>query len=386
MSAEEVVHTCAGIDCGKPAKMQCPTCLKLNAVPTYFCDQECFKKNWAKHVLVHKDYQNEANFVPPKFKYTGPLRPHYVTPQVTVPSTIQQPEYAKTGQPILEDRSRASHTAPICTPEEIEGIRKACLLGRKALDLAGHMIKPGVIADHIDKAVHNFIVANNAYPSPLNYRGFPKSCCISVNEVICHGIPDMRPLEDGDIVNVDISVFLNGYHADLNETYCVGNVDADSKRLIKAAHDSLQEAIKLVRPGTLFRDFGDAITRVCRKEGFQVGRAYCGHGVGKFFHCAPNIPHYANNKAVGSCKPGMVFTIEPMVNAGAWQDRLWPDDWTSVTEDGKRSAQFEHTLLVTEDGCEVLTARLKDSPKFWWEIEGEAAAATKEASKETTKA
>lgn len=189
----------------------------------------------------------------------------------------------------------------------------------------------------------------------------------SVNEIICHGIPDCRVLEEGDIVNVDISVFKNGFHGDLNETFCVGQVDQKSKDLIKSTYDALHAAIAQVRPGTFFRDFGDVITKVTGKAGLSVVRSYCGHGIGSVFHTSPSIPHYARNKAVGQCKPGMVFSIEPMVNMGTWKDVTWPDDWTSATADGKRSAQFEHTLLVTEKGVEILTARTKDSPPLWWE-------------------
>jgi methionyl aminopeptidase len=198
----------------------------------------------------------------------------------------------------------------------------------------------------------------------------------SVNEVICHGIPDTRLLEDGDIVNVDVSVYKGGFHGDLNETFCVGNVDQKSKDLIKTTHDALMRAVDAVKPGSLFRDFGEIITKTTGPAGFSVVRSYCGHGIDSVFHTIPNIPHYARNKAVGTCKPGMVFSIEPMINMGTWKDVTWPDDWTSVTTDGKRSAQFEHTLLVTEKGVEVLTARTKDSPPLWWEAEAASATAT----------
>jgi methionyl aminopeptidase len=166
----------------------------------------------------------------------------------------------------------------------------------------------------------------------------------------------MRPLEDGDIVNIDISVFHNGYHGDLNETFCVGTVDKRYKDLIKATHDALMAAIAHVKSGTLCRDFGKIISKPLNQKGFSVVRSYCGHGIGEMFHCAPNIPHYARNKATGILKPGMVFTIEPMVNMGSWHDKTWPDDWTSVTVDGKRSAQFEHQVVVTENGYKHTSA------------------------------
>jgi len=185
--------------------------------------------------------------------------------------------------------------------------------------------------------------------------------------VICHGIPDARPLEEGDIVNIDISVFYKGYHGDLNETFCVGKVDDASKSLIKTTYEALMNAIAEVRSGALVRDFGTIISKTVNTKGFQVVKSYCGHGIGKLFHGSPNVPHYARNKAVGVLRPGMVLTIEPMINAGTWKDATWPENWTSVTIDGKRSAQFEHTILVTEAGYEILTARNSNSPPFFWE-------------------
>lgn len=183
-----------------------------------------------------------------------------------------------------------------------------------------------------------------------------------MNEVICHGIPDKRPLADGDIVNIDVTIYRDGFHADLNETYGVGTVSGRAKALLQCTYECIQKAIGIVRPGTAYREIGQVIEAHAKQCGFSVVRAYCGHGVGRLFHCAPSVPHYARNKAVGVMRPGHVFTIEPMINDGAWQDETWPDSWTSVTIDGKWSAQFEHTLLVTETGVEVLTARLASSP------------------------
>jgi methionyl aminopeptidase len=219
----------------------------------------------------------------------------------------------------------------------------------------------------------------------LNYSRFPKSFCTSVNEVICHGIPDQRVLIDGDIINLDVSVYHGGYHADLNETYYVGDkakADPDSVRVVEAARECLEEAAKIIKPGTPIRDFGNVIEKHATSRNCSVIRTYCGHGVNTHFHAPPNIPHYAKNKAVGVCKPGMTFTIEPMIALGSYDDVTWPDQWTSTTADGKRTAQFgklyakscafcfwsetngflEHTFLVTETGVEVLTARLPDSP------------------------
>ncbi|KAK3288917.1 Microtubule-associated protein 1A, partial [Cymbomonas tetramitiformis] len=224
---------------------------------------------------------------------------------------------------------------------------------------------PGITTDEIDKVVHDTIVAGGGYPSPLNYHSFPKSVCTSVNEVICHGIPDARILEDGDVVNVDVTACLDGWHGDLNETFCVGNVSDENKHLVKTAYECLFKAIEMVKPGTRYRDVGDAISRHASNNKLSVVKTYCGHGIGDLFHCAPNVPHYARNKAVGVMKVGQTFTIEPMINQGSWKDMTWPDGWTAVTEDGKHSAQFEHTMVVTETGVELLTARLPTSPDMF---------------------
>jgi methionyl aminopeptidase len=186
-----------------------------------------------------------------------------------------------------------------------------------------------------------------------------------VNEVICHGIPDQRILEDGDILNLDVTLYHNGYHGDLNETYYVGDkalADPDTVRVVEATRQCLDKAIANVKPGMLFREPGDIIEKHAKTQNCSVIKTYCGHGINQVFHSAPNIPHYAKNKAVGKARPGMTFTIEPMISLGSYRDKTWPDDWTSVTSDGSRTAQFEHTLLVTEDGVEILTARLADSP------------------------
>jgi methionyl aminopeptidase len=183
-----------------------------------------------------------------------------------------------------------------------------------------------------------------------------------VNEVICHGIPDKRPLENGDILNIDLSIYLNGYHSDLNETYLVGEVEESSRHLVSCAYNGLLKAIEICKPGTLYKQIGNVIAEYIESNGLSVVKTYCGHGVGKLFHTTPNIPHYKNNKAVGVMKPGHIFTIEPMINQGSWKDVTWLDNWTAATSDGKRSAQFEHTILITETGCEILTARKESSP------------------------
>lgn len=234
-------------------------------------------------------------------------------------------------------------------------------VGREVLDVASRAVAVGVTCDEIDRIVHEETIRRDAYPSPLNYYEFPKSVCTSVNEVICHGIPDFTELRDGDIVNIDISVYFRGFHGDLNETLLVGAVDADTKRLVRCAYESLAGAVDMVRPGTLYRDLGARITAVTEAAGCSVVTTYCGHGIGQLFHTNPNVPHYAKNKAKGAMEVGHVFTIEPMVNLGVSADVLWPDNWTAVTKDGSRSAQFEHTMVVTATGCELLTGRVGEA-------------------------
>jgi len=250
---------------------------------------------------------------------------------------------------------KRSTTIEVKTRDEIEAMRVVCKLSREVLDIAGRAIKVGITTDEIDRVVHEAAIERECYPSPLNYFNFPKSCCTSVNEVICHGIPDSYELQNGDIVNVDISMFHNGFHGDVNDTYLVGDVDEISKKLVTTTYECLHKAIEIVKPGTMYREVGEIISKHANKNGFSVVRSYCGHGIGRLFHCAPSIPHYAKNKTVGVMKPGHIFSIEPMINQGDWRDATWPDKWTAVTVDGKRSAQFEHTLLVTETGCDILT-------------------------------
>lgn len=358
---------CAGADCGKDAaKLKCPTCLRYK-IDSYFCDQACFKRNWTHHKAIHPRSDDDSTFDPfPESTYTGKLRAAYpLSPRRAVRDDIQLPDYAKDGQPRSEQKLGRSTVIRACTPEEVEKMREVCRLGREIIDLAGAAIKPGVTTEELDRIIHEACMERGGYPSPLNYYNFPKSCCTSVNEVICHGIPDKRPLEDGDIVNIDVSFYKGGVHADLNETYYVGDkakANPDTVRLVEGTREALEACIEHIKPGALFRSFGDIIEKVAKKNNLSVVRSFVGHGVNDLFHGPPNIPHYAKNKAIGTCKPGVTFTIEPMLCLGSYRDKLWPDNWTAVTVDGKWSAQFEHTFLVTEDGVEVLTARKPDSP------------------------
>jgi len=252
------------------------------------------------------------------------------------------------------------------TPEQIAGMREACRIAREVLDVAGKAVRPGVSTDEIDAIVHEESLKRGAYPSPLNYQSFPKSVCTSVNEVICHGIPDATILKEGDIVNVDVTCYVGGYHGDLSETFAVGEVDAEAKRLVKVTYDSWQAAIAICKPGVPYKQIGAAIEEVVAPSGFTIVRGFVGHGIGSAFHMPPNVVHHRNDDRNGEMAPGHTFTIEPMINEGAPSYKEWPDKWTIVTSDGKRSAQFEHTLLITEDGVEVLTPRTVNSQPMWW--------------------
>lgn len=363
---------CETPGCSAPAKLQCPTCIKLGIQGSYFCSQDCFKGSWKSHKVLHKLAQgfttNEREeYDPwPNYRFTGRLRPYPQGSPRIVPPNIGRPDYAdhSEGIPLSEQAVRSSAHIRCLTDEEVEGMRLACKLGREVLDEAAAVVCVGVTTDEIDRVVHEACVERECYPSPLNYYTFPRSCCTSINEVICHGIPDLRPLADGDICNIDVTVYHRGFHGDLNETFLVGNVSPEAKKLVKVTSECLTRAINIVRPGEKYREVGNVIQKHAQMHGFSVVRSYCGHGIHRLFHTAPSIPHYAKNKAVGVMKAGHCFTIEPMISQGSWRDEMWPDKWTAVTVDGMLSAQFEHTLLVTDNGCEVLTKRWEHNGQF----------------------
>lgn len=359
---------CSSNVCGKEtdSTLKCPICLKEGR-ESVFCNQTCFRSCWSHHKFIHSQPDGNNPYNPfPNFNYTGDLRPNYpLSPRRTIPKHIKQPDYAKDGKPYSELKNDRLGKIPIMSDKDIEKIRKVSRFGREVLDAVGRSVRPGITTDELDAIVHKETIKRNCYPSTLNYYNYPKSFCSSINEVICHGIPDQTKLRDGDIINLDISLYYLGLHTDLNETFYVGDkakCDADIVRLVETTRESLDLAIKHIKPGVPFREYGNIIEAHATKNNCSVVRTYCGHGTNQLFHSQPNIPHYAKNKAIGIAKPGMVFTIEPMLCLGTYKDVTWPDNWTSVTEDGKYSAQFEHMMLVTEDGCEVLTARLEDSP------------------------
>ena len=275
--------------------------------------------------------------------------PGRVSPLRPVPAGIARPDYAASGRPVTVDEPMVK------SPEIIERMRVAGHLAAEVLRVTGDAVKPGITTDELDAICHQATLALGAYPSPLNYHGYPKSICTSVNEVICHGIPDSRPLADGDIVNLDVTVYVDGVHGDTNATFGVGNVDLESQRLMAVTKESLDLGIDAVRPGRPISDIGRAIQRHAEGAGLGVVRNYCGHGIGAVFHSRPQIPHYYEPSAVTVMEPGMTFTIEPMITVGTWRHIAWDDGWTAVTADSRRTAQFEHTVLVTASGVDVLT-------------------------------
>ncbi len=279
----------------------------------------------------------------------GRVLPGVVSPMRPVPASIVRPPYADTGISTRRPEDRVK------SPEIIERMRHAGVVAAEILRLAGEMVRPGITTEEIDIAVHEWTIERGAYPSPLNYNGYPKSVCTSVNEVICHGIPDSRVLQDGDIVNIDVTAYIGGVHGDTNATFFAGDVDPTSRHLVAVTEECLWHGIEAVRPGRPLSDIGRAIEAHAKKHKYGVVRAFIGHGIGEQFHTDIQVLHYYDARATMVMRPGMTFTIEPMITLGTWQHKMWDDDWTAVTADGKRTAQFEHTLLVTDDGVDVLT-------------------------------
>jgi len=238
-------------------------------------------------------------------------------------------------------------------------MREACTLARRVLTEAGKLAKVGITTNEIDDLVTHLAFDAGAYPSPLNYRNFPKSVCTSVNNCVCHGIPDSRQLEDGDIINIDITVFLNGHHGDCSETFLVGEVDKAGQELVKVAREALYVGIEQCGPDRLFNGIGAAIQSYVHQQGFRVIPAFTGHGIGTFFHGPPDI-YPCRNSYPGRMKPGMTFTVEPAVSEGSPEVAILSDKWTAVSPDDSRSAQFEHTVLVTEEGVQILTKPAKE--------------------------
>ena len=280
----------------------------------------------------------------------GNLTAGTVSPELPVPKHIERPEYVGKKEPA------ANTASEVKSPEVIERIRIASKIAGQALQEVGRACQPGITTDQLDRLGHEFLMDHNAYPSTLGYRGFPKSLCSSLNEVICHGIPDTTVLQDGDIINIDITAYIGGVHGDNNATFLVGDVDEESRLLVERTENSLKRAIKAVMPGREINVIGRSIETYAKRFGYGVVRDFTGHGVGEAFHSGLIIPHYDAAPGYNTLiEPGMVFTIEPMLTLGTIEWDMWEDDWTVTTKDKKRTAQFEHTLLVTDDGAEILT-------------------------------
>jgi methionyl aminopeptidase len=273
--------------------------------------------------------------------------PGTVSPRRPVPAHVPPTDYAESGTP--------GPGRPGDPATRMARLRRACKAAAEVLQQSAAALAPGVTTDFIDGVCHAAYIQRGGFPSTLNYHGFPKSLCTSVNEVILHGIPDSRALEEGDIVNLDVTIYLDGMHGDCSATFAVGKTDPDSERLMRVTRESMMVGIEAVRPGARVYDIGRAIQAYADRHGYGVVREYCGHGIGAVFHQDPTIPHYFDKKFDTVLEEGMVFTVEPMLTAGSPRIRSWDDDWTVVTADGKRAAQFEHTVLVTRDGVDILT-------------------------------
>ena len=277
------------------------------------------------------------------------LVPGELSPTRSVPGAIRRPEYVGKDMPAPYTGSEVQDDATV------ELMRTAGRIAAGAREEAAKHIAPGVTTDELDRIAHEYLCDHGAYPSCLGYRRFPKSICTSVNEVICHGIPDSTVVRDGDIVNLDVTAFIGGVHGDTNATYLCGDVDEESRLLVERTRESLNRAIKAVRPGRQLNIIGRVIESYAKRFGYGVVRDFTGHGINTSFHSGLIVPHYDSPHATEVIKPGMTFTIEPMLTLGTHEYDMWDDGWTVVTKDRKRTAQFEHTLVVTDTGAEILT-------------------------------
>jgi methionyl aminopeptidase len=286
----------------------------------------------------------------PRDETDGTLIPGFISPRLAVPQSIPRPEYV--GKPAPAKFMGSD----VKTPEQIEKIRHAGTIAAQAIELVGRHVKPGITTDELDKIAHEFLIEQNAYPSTLGYRGYPKSICSSINEVICHGIPDDTALIEGDIVNIDITAYIDGFHGDSNQTFLAGEVKPEVKLLVERTREALARGISVVAPGRSVNLIGRAIESYAKRFGYGVVRDFTGHGIGESFHSGLIIPHYDSAPMYADeMKVGMVFTIEPMLTLGTHQWTMWSDGWTAVTKDKSITAQFEHTIVVTETGADILT-------------------------------
>ena len=278
------------------------------------------------------------------------MRPGKQTPVRKVPAEIERPEY------VWKDSVRENFGEPfIQTPETIEAMRESSRIAANALAVAGAAVAPGVTTDEIDRIAHEYLLDHGAYPSTLGYLGFPKSCCVSLNEIICHGIPDSTVIRDGDIVNIDITAYKNGVHGDTNATFLAGEVSEEHRLLVQRTQEATMRGIKAAKPGREINVIGRVIEAYANRFGYNVVRDFTGHGVGPTFHNGLVVLHYDSTAYRTVLEPGMTLTIEPMINLGSLDYDIWPDGWTVQNRDGKFTAQFEHTIVITETGNEILT-------------------------------
>jgi methionyl aminopeptidase len=276
------------------------------------------------------------------------LQPGRISPARQVPASIARPEYVGRRYPRTGERE-------VKDAATIERMRVASRIAAQALAEVGRHVQPGVTTDELDRVGHEFLCEHGAYPSTLGYRGYPKSLCTSLNEVICHGIPDDTVVADGDIVNIDITAFIGGVHGDTNATFLAGEVAEDSRLLVERTREAMMRGIRAVAPGRPLNAIGRVIESYARRFGYGVVRDFTGHGIGTTFHSGLIVPHFDDPETSLTMEEGMTFTIEPMLTLGTIEYDIWPDGWTVLTADGRRTAQFEHTLLVTADGSEILT-------------------------------
>lgn len=278
------------------------------------------------------------------------LKPEKPTPILSVPDSIERPEYAwketvqeNVGEPFVQ------------TPEVIEAMRESSKIAANALKEAGKAVAPGVKTAELDRIAHEYMLDHGAYPSTLGYMDFPKSCCVSLNEIVCHGIPDNTVIEDGDIVNIDVTAYKNGAHGDTNATFFAGNVSEEHKLLVERTHEAMMRGIRAAKPGREINVIGRVIESYAKRFGYNVVQDFTGHGVGTTFHNGLVVLHYDSMTYRDILEPGMTLTVEPMINLGSLDYEIWDNGWTVQNVDGKFSAQFEHTLVITDDGNEILT-------------------------------
>ncbi|AGF72758.1 type I methionyl aminopeptidase [Corynebacterium halotolerans] len=280
----------------------------------------------------------------------APLTPGKPTPVRTVPRHIERPEY------VWKDEVQENVGEPFVQPPEvIEAMREASKIAANALKEAGRAVAPGVTTDEVDRVAHEYMLDHGAYPSTLGYRGYTKSTCVSLNEIVCHGIPDTTVIQDGDIVNIDVTAYKNGVHGDTNATFLAGNVSEEHRLLVERTHEAMMRGIKVAKPGREINVIGRVIESYANRFGYNVVRDFTGHGVGPTFHNGLVVLHYDSTVYRDVLEPGMTLTIEPMINLGELDYTIWDDDWTVQNSDHKFTAQFEHTIVITEDGNEILT-------------------------------